>query len=210
MNNFKMLWKKETEQIDALYVDIFARCAANSNVNCKEGTILVPTPKKDDQISHQKRFEGNELLVQQLHSCAPNIDPYFINGRFIWISSRPIKKGEKLVGTLVSMETLLPSTMVRQQKLREIGISCDCERCNGQMPMAANDQRLQIMSDIEFLNILTQHVSIGHLTSTEISIAIIYKCTASLSKYQNFPWCDEIATIIKINNDHLQHVLKWY
>lgn len=165
-----------------------------------------PLPTNIDEMTIYSQI--NLIRKYLHHSCAPNVVSYSANGRIIWISMRPIKKGEKLVETLIPITSLFQSTVDRQQELQQMGISCDCDRCNGKM-IATEEQRLQILLDMEFRHILSFDLSTRHLGTKELPLTID-KCIAFLSKYRNFPWCDEIAKVMRILGEHLHQVIKRY
>lgn len=62
-----MLWKKESNGVDALYVNIFDKFKSSmQDIVGKQQQSVKPIPKKSDLISMQKRTEGNGLFAKQV------------------------------------------------------------------------------------------------------------------------------------------------
>lgn len=123
------------------------------------------------------------------HSCAPNVFNADRDGHGIYITMRPLKKGEKLV---VSLYDLAMTSKSERQKLllSEKHFSCTCIRCAG--PYASAELRKQFKSDPLVKNLFANQKDPYD------------RCVAVLQKYGGGPWFKEIGTVIWI----LQHELQ--
>lgn len=136
------------------------------------------------------------------HSCAPNVSMGERDGNSIYVTVRPVKKGEELL--ISSFKFLLAGKEVRQQILRrEKHLICKCSRCNGVSASIA--QRQQVAGDPEFDWILSNAPKLNRYDSEKIR-EMLNKCVAFLKKYGTIEWCDEIGKIVTayINILHLQ------
>lgn len=127
------------------------------------------------------------------HSCAPNVVTCERDGHRVFITVRPIKKGDQLTFSLFSF--LLDSKEERHKILWERKkMICRCIRCQG--VTASPKQRQQLASDSNY-----QHIGLDFspavLNESSKLQAMIDKCATFLKKYDDIPWCDEIGTVVQ-------------
>lgn len=133
-------------------------------------------------IGIRKRFFGI--------SCAPNVMHCDHGDQSVFITIRPVKKGEQLL-TYLADHLLLKSKAERQAAFRDrFKSDCKCSRCHGLCATAA--QQLAITSDSDYGNVSSrQHGADG----TDVQ-AMNEKYTTFLNKYGHIPWCDAIGKVV--------------
>lgn len=111
------------------------------------------------------------------HSCAPNVLRLDRDGYSVYMTIRPVKKGEQLFVTILDL--LLEPKETRQKILWESGhFRCACTLCAG--PSATPEQRKQLLSDPLYN---------GCFGNVEQYAAI-------LQKYGHGPLCEEIKNVL--------------
>lgn len=127
------------------------------------------------------------------HSCAPNVVTAEGEGNHVFITVRPIKKGEQL--SFSHFMFLLDSKERRQQILWErLKLDCNCIRCQG-ISVATMAQRRVMASDENYQDIALSFSPMV-LNDKNKKQAMTDKCAALLKKWDRKPWCDEIGTVI--------------
>lgn len=120
------------------------------------------------------------------HSCAPNVFWGDCDGNNVFITIRPVKKGEAL--HTFFFDILLASKSERQQKLLEKReFVCKCMRCTGQT--ATREQRNYLLMSPDF-----RYIAAANSTYAHQDIAM-EKCKAFLRMCGQMPWCDEIGFV---------------
>lgn len=126
------------------------------------------------------------------HSCAPNVISCEGEGNHVFITVRPIKKGERLSYPYCMF--LLEPKEKRQQILWERKkMVCHCSRCLG--ITASSAQQIQLASDQNFEDIalgFSPTVVNDPIKSEEFA----KKCVTFLKKWDQIPWCDAIGTVM--------------
>lgn len=127
------------------------------------------------------------------HSCAPNVVTGEGDGNHVFITVRPIKKGEQLSFSYFMF--LLDSKEKRQQILWERKrMNCRCSRCQG--VSASSAQRQQLASDKNYQDIALNSSPMDLNDMTKVK-AMTERCVTFLKKYNQITWCDEIGTIVQ-------------
>lgn len=126
------------------------------------------------------------------HSCAPNVVTSENDGNRVFITVRPIKKGDQL--TFSYFMFLLDSKEKRQQILWERKkMSCRCTRCQG--VSASLTQSKQLAMDANYQEVAL-NFSPMILNNTQKVRDLTEKCVTFLKKYDQTPWCNEIGTVV--------------
>lgn len=120
-------------------------------------------------------------------SCAPNVMHSDHNDLSVFITVRPVKKGEPLL-TFIADYLLLESKAKRQQAFWEQRKSpCKCSRCHGLSATSA--QQREITSDPDYCNVSSHQEGIDVQVMDE-------KYVTFLNKYGHIPWCDAIGKVV--------------
>lgn len=120
-------------------------------------------------------------------SCAPNVMHSDHNDLSVFITIRPVKKGEPLL-TYLADYLLLESKERRQHALlQNRKPECKCSRCEGLSATAT--QQEEITSDPDYVNVSSRQ------SGTDVQ-AMNEKFVNFLNKYGHIPWCDEIGNVI--------------
>lgn len=126
------------------------------------------------------------------HSCAPNVFNADRDGYGIYITMRPVKKGEKLLVTLYDL-TNTPKEQRQQILKTEKHFKCTCIRCVDRS--ATSRLRKQFKSDS-----LVKALFDKQTDSFD-------KCVAVMQKYGSGPWFEELSSVYWIFNLQLQNKL---
>ncbi|XP_037036943.1 uncharacterized protein LOC119074774 isoform X2 [Bradysia coprophila] len=119
-------------------------------------------------------------------SCAPNVMKCDRNDLFVFITIRPIKKGEQLLASIYDYILLEPKEKRQMVYLEKCKTVCTCSRCDGisatsaQRQAIASDPNYQIVSTIE----------------RDADILANEQFVAFLNKYGHIPWCDELGKVV--------------
>lgn len=130
------------------------------------------------------------------HSCAPNLLKVPYNGHEVYITIRPVKKGEPLC-VAYAYSILLKSKQERQINLwMNRKMKCVCLRCEG--ITISPDQRNQMRSDSNYQYILNlqSYSAWGPNDITKIP-TIKDKCKTFLTKYNHVLWSEEIGKVLE-------------
>lgn len=126
------------------------------------------------------------------HSCAPNLLLFHCDAKMICITVRPIKKGEPLTVSRLTLPSLSEETSVRQKIIEEAcDYICKCSRCQGAAAVPA--QRNQIRSDPDFQYIISNTI---RGTDEEKLKNLNNKCINLMKKYGEMLWCNEFGYIM--------------
>lgn len=121
-------------------------------------------------------------------SCAPNIMHSDHNDQSVFITIRPVKKGEKLV-TFIADYLLLESEAERQQAYREkLRSPCKCSRCQGLSATSAQQQT--ITSDPDYRSVSSRQDVADSVQ------AMNEKYVNFLNKHGHIPWCDALGKVV--------------
>ncbi|XP_055306371.1 uncharacterized protein LOC129570697 isoform X1 [Sitodiplosis mosellana] len=151
-----------------------ARAASRNTIRIRHLTLEpVPDPtERRDVCIHTgliKRYFS--------HSCAPNVTHVDRDGHSVFITVRPLKKGDQLFSTVFNCMT--ESKEKRQKLLWEHNnFLCECTLCTG--PMATSQQRKQMLADPLYQNYLK-----GKATGEAV-----------LQKYGHGPLCEEVLNVL--------------
>ncbi|XP_055302503.1 uncharacterized protein LOC129568532 [Sitodiplosis mosellana] len=128
------------------------------------------------------------------HSCAPNVVTAEGDGNHIFMTIRPIKKGDRL--TFSCFMFLVESKDKRQKILWERRkMICSCTRCKG--VAATSEERRQFLFDPDFQSIVLTKLPLDHSNTEQIQ-KVTDKCVNFLKKYDRTEWCDEIGAVVHI------------
>lgn len=127
------------------------------------------------------------------HSCAPNIFNGLNGDTDVFITTRPIKKGEQL---FVNYKLGDVTTKLRQAiLLSKFNFLCKCDKCE---PHCLQADRLAMKSnpDFQFMRValMQQQFNISNLKE---------KCVEFLQTFGHLPWSDEIEVALKIYTEIL-------
>lgn len=121
-------------------------------------------------------------------SCEPNVMHSDHNDLSVFITIRPVKKGEQLV-TFLANYLLLESKEKRQQAyLQQRKSTCKCSRCEG--VTATSAQQLEITSDPDYGDVSSRLQNCIDVKEMD------EKYVAFLNKHGHVPWCDAIGKVI--------------
>ncbi|XP_031619234.1 SET and MYND domain-containing protein 4-like [Contarinia nasturtii] len=125
------------------------------------------------------------------HSCAPNVFNDVINDKAVFITIRPVRKGEQLFISYLG-ENASNSTDNRQMSLLEdFGFVCECDKCQ---PHCSHVDQAKMKCDSHFT-----YVEQSYKTAFEDKIqriALKEACIEFLQKYGHLPWSDEINLVM--------------
>lgn len=127
--------------------------------------------------------EFHPTLKYIQHSCYPNVMNIHTNGKMFMVTVRPIKQGEQLFMSFISIST--ESTLERQQRAP----NCECTRCKG--VCASAEQREKLSSDPAFVALVQ-----NELGANDKSEKTLANCEILLQKYGHLDWCDEINAVL--------------
>lgn len=127
------------------------------------------------------------------HSCAPNMISVPSNGHLMFITARPIKKGDQLLDSTKS-QTRDCCSAVNHSAI------CMCKLCSKgiaeQLP--SPEQRHRMKSDPNFKCIMAiGDPSMWNAYDDGKVRATIIKCVQFLKEY-HVKWCDEIEVVMKV------------
>lgn len=126
------------------------------------------------------------------HSCAPNVLFLDRDGNSVFITIRPIKKGEQLLTNVLNI--LKEPTQKRQETLWEFkNFVCKCSRCEGAVPTP--QQLGALASDPNFRSILSTRIA---QISGDKMHALMDKCVAFLNRHGQIAWCTQLGRVIEI------------
>lgn len=154
--------------------------------NSVQGCVKV----KEQSVTCYNHIPLMEKYFQ--HSCAPNVISCEGEGNHVFITIRPIKKGEQLYFPYYMF--LLEPKEKRQQILWERKqMVCHCTRCLG--ITASSAQQKQLTLDPNYQDIAVEFSPMV-LNDTKKSQELADKCVAFLKKWDQVPWCNAIGTVL--------------
>lgn len=154
--------------------------------NSVQGSVTI----RGQQVKCYNHISLMEKYIQ--HSCAPNMISCEGDGNHVFITVRPIKKGEQL--TFPYYMFLLEPKEVRQQILWERKkMVCRCSRCLGLT--ASKAQQKQLTMDPNYQDIALEF-SLTILNDTKKSQELADKCATFLKKWHDIAWCNAIGTVM--------------
>lgn len=127
------------------------------------------------------------------HSCAPNILAIAGDGKNAYITTKPIKRGERV--NISYLPIYIDPNAVRQQLLRNnTNITCNCARCQG--IIATSTERQHLINDPSYRSLVTSEHRISSLLATNEEIReMIEYCVIVLKQHGRMKWCDEIKKV---------------
>lgn len=159
-----------------------------------EGSLA--NPEADDYVSGSIALMVNYFK----QSCAPNVIAIDYFDNTVYITLRPIKKGELVLQSLFAMFLLEPDESRKKIMLEHRKLNCKCSRCEG--VTASREQRQQLASDPDYRYIATKNLALKMNDGDSVQ-AMVEKCHAFLKRYNDVDWCDEIAIVV----DAYVHIL---
>lgn len=138
------------------------------------------------------------LLMQRYfkHSCNPNLVNFVRDGKNIWFSVKPIKKGEQLFISYAPLE--MNSTQERQEFLwKRVRVKCACPRCKGKTPSAAQQQRLVSDPAYRYFQSNKQCYTVANMDIEKLK-PLMDNCVTVLRNYGHLHWSSEIGDIIEM------------
>lgn len=130
-------------------------------------------------------------------SCAPNTITVVVNGRLLFITARPIKKGEELFDATKSRRRDCCGTDKHG--------TCECKLCKGTGKRATPAQRRQMAYDPNFKHIMeVGEPSRWKKYDEEKLQTTINKCVAFLKEFGRAEWCDEIEKVMNVYPDFVK------
>lgn len=134
--------------------------------------------------SDEPMYDAHYPLMDYFpHSCFSNALRFIENGQTVMVTTRPIKKGEKVFKSKIPIEF-----DPKQQKSAPTCECSDCSRCNG--VLADPEQRRQLSSEPTFIELMENWTDKGKKT--------MENCAALLQKYGRLNWCDEIKLVLSV------------
>lgn len=146
-----------------------------------------------------RQHNDSEVYVMMKYfsqSCTPNTITVVSNGRLMFITARPIKKGEELFDSTKSR---------RRDCCGSKHGTCECKLCKGSEKRSTSAQRRKIASDPNFKSITEiGNPSIWKKYDEEKLKTAINKCVVFLKEYGHVEWCDEIEKVIDLYRDFVK------
>lgn len=149
---------------------------------------------------------NHTVLIEKYvkHSCAPNVVTCEGHGNHVFVTIRPVKKGDHINFSFFNF--LLYPNVERQLKLWERKrITCQCIRCEGISPSVQQRRRMAV--DPDYIGITT-HFPDTYSELLQIffdkenepfsNVVLAEKCISFLRKYKEVPWCREIGQVVEI------------
>lgn len=126
------------------------------------------------------------------HSCAPNLFNCAIDDTEIFITKRPIKKGDQL---FIRYLTSSPPTAVRRMTLLDkFHFFCKCDKCE---PCCRFDDRTMMKNDRNFQ-------FLASVPKEQFTLPCVSdKCLEFLQKFGHLPWSEEIDLVLNIYSCYL-------
>ncbi|XP_055296607.1 uncharacterized protein LOC129565611 [Sitodiplosis mosellana] len=146
---------------------------SKNSIRIRLCSVEAAPRKRTDVCTHTGMLKGYFE-----HSCAPNVLWIDNNGYSLYITTRPVKKGEQLFVTMFDL--LSKPKAERQRILWEQGnFLCVCSLCTG--PEATPEQRKQLLSDPLYRS--------GGFDCLD-------KCATILQKHGHGPLCKEMKNLL--------------
>lgn len=126
------------------------------------------------------------------YSCAPNVANFDYDGDMMFITARPVKKGEQLFTSY--FWPLITNKSQRKQALWEQReIICHCSLCEGTVATSAQQQQMRNDSDYRFVAMFADTYTSSCQESEQ---QMLDKCAAFLKRFADVPWSNEIAKAV--------------
>ncbi|XP_055298560.1 uncharacterized protein LOC129566546 [Sitodiplosis mosellana] len=126
------------------------------------------------------------------YACNPNVVNFDYDGDMMFITARPVKKGEQLF--LSYFWPLIPNKQERQKALWEQReLVCRCSFCEGTSASLAQQKRMKDDPDYRYI---AYHYDTFASGSKESEQKVLDKCTAFLKRYAQVPWSNQIGKVV--------------
>lgn len=123
------------------------------------------------------------------YSCSPNLISVVSDGRLIFITARPIQKGEELFDSIECRN--------RDCCGNKHYLACECKLCKGLVSRPTAEQRRQLAGDPNFKHIMAMGDPSTWKKYDEAKLqATSDKCVNFLKEFGQVEWCDEIAKVM--------------
>lgn len=125
-------------------------------------------------------------------SCTPNVANFDYDGDMMFITARPVKKGQEL--HLSYFWPLISNKRERQKAIWEQRETvCRCSLCGG--TSASSVQQRRMNDDPDYRYILLNYKDTSHSSKT-VEKQILEKCKTFLKRYAEVPWSKEIGIVV--------------
>lgn len=124
------------------------------------------------------------------HSCAPNVFNHMINNQAVFITFRPVKKGEQLFISYLGEKTGNPTVIRQSDLMNDFGFKCECDKCH---PHCSLHDRTAMKSDLYF-KYVNNNYKMAFLEKTQ-RVVLKEVCIRFLKKYGHLPWSEEMNFI---------------
>lgn len=146
-------------------------------------------------ISSASTYARPLMMSYLKHSCDPNVFEYCADGRTVWFSGKPIKKGEQLC--ITHFEKLIQTDSIKERQNMFFFLfqrKCACSRCQG--GRATEQQRQQLLHDPAY-HFITANAGpvIPYEYNSEQIEPLLNACTSIMQRYGQMEWCDELAFV---------------
>lgn len=167
-----------------LHIQILENNSVQGEVECVRGSITGGTMTCYNQTGLIEKYFK--------HSCAPNTVTAEGDGNHVFMTIRPVKKGDHL--TFSYFMFLLEPKDRRQATLWERKkIICSCTRCHG--AAATAEEKRQFLFDPDFQSIVMVKLPLDNRNSMQLQY-LTDKCVNFLKKHDRVQWCDEIGMVV--------------
>lgn len=158
----------------------------------EHGSIIMNNSIGNSVVNGVVSQELGVIMSLFNHSCAPNLFNRKVVDKELFITTRPIKKGDQLFISYMKQSLNNP---LRQMTLRsKFDFVCECDKCQ---PHCKSTDRKMMQEDSNF-----QFLS-SILEQQYTNKSVEDKCLGFLRKFGHLPWSEELDLVIKIYNDHL-------
>lgn len=159
--------------------------------------LLVTSGTASDTGRRHDESQVYMIMKYFQHSCTPNMISIPMNGRLLFITTRPIKKGEELFDSTESRKRDCCENKHR--------ITCECKCCKGIAERVTPEQRRKMASDPNFKYIMAAGEPSKLKNHHEEKLqTTINKCVQFLKEYGHVAWCVEIDKVMSKYRDFLR------
>lgn len=125
-------------------------------------------------------------------SCAPNVANFDYDGDMMFITARPVKKGEQLFKSY--FWPLIPNKQQRKQELwQQREVICHCTLCEGTIATVQQQRQMQNDPDYRYVKL---HNNTYYSGGPDNDQRVLDKCAAFLKRFADVPWSMEIGEAV--------------